>query len=118
MFELEDTAFINYTTAFWLDKMRHSYQANDTRLAILLGVIEHAQYSDVRDKIYGLVGLANDAADVVIDYSKSPLDLFVDPVLRGRKNDKIRDDLISSAHYWQRLLLGEVETPPIDSLYS
>jgi hypothetical protein len=69
--------------------MRHSYHANDTRLTILLEVFEHAQCLGVGDKIYGLVGLVNDAADLVIDYLKLPLDLFLDLALRGRKNDKV-----------------------------
>lgn len=114
MKELQD-----HMTILFLHEMRDKYQAGRARLCMLLEMsdLAQSQCSDVRDKVYGLVGLANDAADLVIDYSKTPFDLFVDLFLHGLKH-AIRDNWIGYARFLQRILLGEVKTPPIDSPYS
>jgi len=36
---------------------------------------------DPRDKLYGLLGLVNDASDLSIDYARLPQQVFMDAVL-------------------------------------
>lgn len=114
-FGRSQTEFADCYTVFWLDEMHTSYHGDGSRLLILLEMSEGFQCSDVRDKVYGLAGLATDGASVVIDYSRSPSDLFIDLILR---EDSTRIPMLGHARFLQRTLLGEVKTPPIECCYS
>ncbi|CZR67189.1 uncharacterized protein PAC_17088 [Phialocephala subalpina] len=83
------------------------------KLEELLRAFSAAQCSDIRDKIYGLVGLASDAADLVIDYSKTPFDLFADVILLEERDppEVSRRRRIKFAQFLQGVLAGKVETP-------
>ena len=55
----------------------------DYRLEDLLRIYFDTKCRDVRDKVYGLIGLANDyvdneESDLLIDYATTPVDLFFD----------------------------------------
>lgn len=72
-----------------MDKERHMYQLNKKRLGRhgdsnkleqLLEDFQAAQCTEVRDKIYGFLGLAHDCEDsnIVADYSKPVYELYSD----------------------------------------
>jgi len=61
---------------------------------------------EVRDKIYGLVGLARDATDFRIDYSLSLYDIFIDVMGLQDKEDCAL--LMACSQFIQRLLKEEV----------
>lgn len=106
------------TVAFKLDLMRVAPTTNN--LEELLRTFSGAQCSDTLDKIYGLVGLASDAGGLVIDYSKTPLDLFVDVMLlqNGNSNENHRKRLINFAQFLQNFLAVNVESPMVESVHS
>jgi hypothetical protein len=66
-----------------------------------------SQCSDPRDKIYGLVGLANDSNALKIDYSKSFFQIYKDIVLLQQYEDCAL--LVSFSLFLQRLLGGRVK---------
>ncbi|KAG4429939.1 hypothetical protein IFR05_014579 [Cadophora sp. M221] len=78
-------------------------------LRALLSAFSSSECADVRDKIYGLVGLAKDGGDLEIDYSKTVSEVFVD-VIMLQKYDDCRV-LVSYSQFLQQTFKGEVDTP-------
>lgn len=78
-------------------------------LRALLQAFSSSKCADVRDKIYGLDGLAKAGGDLEIDYSKTVSEVFVD-VIMLQKYDDCRV-LVSYSQFLQRTFKGEVDTP-------
>jgi hypothetical protein len=67
---------IQRSSAFNLDQYRVYNRTDYSNLIELLEPFSSSLCFEVRDKIYGLVGLARDATDFQIDYSRSMYDIF------------------------------------------
>ncbi|KAK4125735.1 HET-domain-containing protein [Parathielavia appendiculata] len=65
-----------------LDGLLRKEKYNDSHtLKRLLEDHKAAKCSDVRDKVYGLVGLASDAAEFPMDYKKTPYEVWKDTMV-------------------------------------
>jgi len=92
----------------------HSNEDSSLSLRVLLEALRPSFCSDPRDKVYGMLGMAEDveAGDIHISYSnsKSLLHLFEDAVLfQQKKHDPKGHNLISFGHILQRSLLAPRE---------
>ncbi|KAK7986942.1 HET-6OR heterokaryon incompatibility protein (het-6OR allele) [Apiospora saccharicola] len=58
--------------------LREKFQTRGTNLELLLTLCSQAKASDARDKVFALLGLANDEAtrEIVPDYSVSPCTVY------------------------------------------
>ncbi|PVH79408.1 hypothetical protein DL98DRAFT_655500 [Cadophora sp. DSE1049] len=75
----EYAAVILYSSASVMVWQRAHWRHPETsapRLRTLLETFEDWQCSDIRDKVYGLLGLVGQDAAVVVDYSKSAEELY------------------------------------------
>jgi hypothetical protein len=97
---------IQKSLAFNLDQYRAYQQTDYSNLIELLESFSSSLCFEVRDKIYGLVGLAKDTADFRIDYSRSLFDIFVDVIELQDKEDCAL--LIACSQFIQWLLKGDV----------
>ncbi len=104
--ELNGDESLEKCLAFKLDRYRVYQQTDHSNLIELLEPFRSSLCSEVRDKVYGLVGLAKDAADFPIDYSRSLYDIFVDVVHLQDKEDCAL--LIACSQFVQQLFEGEV----------
>jgi hypothetical protein len=93
--------------AFSLDRYRVYHQTDYSNLIELLEAFSSSLCFEVRDKIYGLVGLARDAAYFRIDYLRSIYGIFVDVIELQEKEDCSL--LVACSQFIQRVLQGEVE---------
>ncbi|ORY18343.1 heterokaryon incompatibility protein-domain-containing protein [Clohesyomyces aquaticus] len=59
-------------------KMRASWEEGHIPLSVLLQTCGHHESTDIRDKVYALLGIANDGFDVEIDYQKSAKEILLD----------------------------------------
>jgi hypothetical protein len=111
---------IQNSLAFNLDRYRVYNQTDYSNLIELLEPFSLSLCYEVRDKIYGLVGLARDANNFKIDYSRSIYDIFVDVIQLQWKEDCAL--LVACSQFLQRLLQGDVaksapsNQPPTDPL--
>ncbi|KAE9367969.1 HET-domain-containing protein [Stipitochalara longipes BDJ] len=112
--ELNGDDSIQKSLAFNLDRYRAYNQIDYSNIIELLEAFSSSLCYEIRDKIYGLVGLARDAADFRIDYSRSLYDIFVDVMWLQDKEDCTL--LIACGQFVQWLLKGEVgkSIPKID----
>jgi hypothetical protein len=85
--------------AFDLDRFR---VREGVDLKDLLQSFQTSLCSDVRDKVYGLAGLARDGQELPIDYSKSVFEIFADVLLLQRGAESAT--LVSFARFLQRVL--------------
>ena len=83
------------------------HQVERPKLKDILEEYCTSQCSDPRDKIYGLVGLANDSTSLRIDYSKSFFQIYKDVILLQQYEDCA--SLVSFSQFLQRLLEGRVK---------
>ncbi|PMD40876.1 HET-domain-containing protein [Hyaloscypha variabilis F] len=111
--ELNGDDSIRKTLAFNLDRYRAYNHIDYSNIIELLEAFSSSLCYEVRDKIYGLIGLARDAAKFPIDYSRSLYDIFVDVMWLQDKEDCAL--LIACGQFVQWLLKGEVakSTPKI-----
>ncbi|KAH7317337.1 heterokaryon incompatibility protein-domain-containing protein [Rhexocercosporidium sp. MPI-PUGE-AT-0058] len=99
--------------AFRLDSCRLRFPENGkVSLLSLLDDFSSSQCEDVRDKIYGIAGLARETTDLEIDYSKSLTQIYVD--LIGSHLNRSRS-LIKLSRRLQKHFNGEVTTPDANS---
>lgn len=97
---------LHESTAASLERHRLRYQQGLCSLRELLYEFSNSKCFDVRDTIYGLAGLANDASDLPIDYRKSAFDVFTDVIkLEVYENC---ETLVAFSQFLQRLLRGQV----------
>lgn len=73
---------LKQSLAFRIDQHKMDHESNGTKLRQLLESCKDCQCSDPRDKVYALLGFADDcnAENLVIDYSKSLFGVFSDVV--------------------------------------
>lgn len=95
------------TLASSLERYRNRYQLGLCSLRSLLLEFSTSKCSDERDMIYGLVGLANDASSLCIDYTKSAFDVFADVILLEKYKDC--NTVIAFSQFLQRLLQGKAK---------
>jgi hypothetical protein len=82
---------IQKSLAFNLDQYRVYQQTDYSNLIELLESFSSSLCFEVRDKVYGLIGLAKDAVDFQIDYSRSLFDIFVDVIeLQDKEYKRLR----------------------------
>lgn len=104
--ELDGDDRIQKSSAFNLDQYRVYNRTDYSNLIELLEPFSSSLCFEVRDKIYGLVGLARDATDFRIDYSRSLYDIFIDVMGLQDKEDCAL--LMACSQFIQRLLKEEV----------
>ena len=104
--ELNGDDSLEKSLAFKLDRYQVYQQTDYSNLIELLEPFSSSLCFEVRDKVYGLVGLAKDAANFPIDYSRSLYDIFVDVIQLQDKEDCAL--LIACSQFVQQLLKGEV----------
>lgn len=82
--------------------------AGSHRLRDLLYTHRHALCQDPRDKIFGLVGFAFDAADFPVDYGKSEMEVWVDTMefMNSRKMFERESDIMYLGSLLKFLLFG------------
>jgi hypothetical protein len=97
---------IEKSLAFSLDRYRVYHQTDYSNLIELLEPFSSSLCFEVRDKIYGLIGLARDATNFKIDYSRSLYNIFVDVIELQDKEDCSL--LVACSQFIQRVLKGEV----------
>lgn len=101
--EDDDFTDLRDSLPFKLDR----HQVARPKLKDILEEYCTSQCSDPRDKIYGLVGLANDSKTLKIDYSKSFFHMYEDVILLQQYEDCA--SLVSFSQFLQRLLGGRVQ---------
>ena len=104
--ELNGDDSIQKSLAFHLDRYRAYNQIDYSNIIELLEPFSYSLCYETRDKIYGLVGLARDAAKFPIDYSRSLYDIFIDVIWLQDKEDCAL--LFACGQFVQWLLKGEV----------
>lgn len=104
--ELNGDDSLEKSLAFKLDRYRVYQQTDYSNLIELLEPFSSSLCSELRDKVYGLVGLAKDAMEFPIDYSRSLYDIFVDVIQLQDKEDCAL--LVACSQFVQLLLKGEV----------
>jgi hypothetical protein len=104
--ELNGDDSLEKSLAFKLDRYRVYQQTDYSNVIELLEPFSSSLCSELRDKVYGLVGLAKDAMDFPIDYSRSLYDIFVDVIQLQDKEDCAL--LMACSQFVQLLLKGEV----------
>ena len=104
--ELDGDDRIQKSSAFNLDQYRVYNRTDYSNLIELLEPFSSSLCFEVRDKIYGLVGLARDATDFRIDYSRSLYDIFIDVMGLQDKEDCAL--LMACSQFIQQMLKEEV----------
>jgi hypothetical protein len=114
--ELDGDDRIQKSSAFNLDQYRVYNRTDYSNLIELLEPFSSSLCFEVRDKIYGLVGLARDATDFRIDYSRSLYDIFIDVMGLQDKEDCAL--LMACSQFIQRLLKEEVRKSAHENSHS
>lgn len=104
------TEDLNATPGWTIFKHRASWR-QDFSLRGLLQAFSQSLCSDVRDKIYGFLGLASikTGHQIAVDYRKSAVEIAVD-VLRSQCQPWVLAESDFSNHNFVRLLLQSLET--------
>jgi hypothetical protein len=109
----DDFSDLLESPAFSLDRHQAAYRLNEASLEVLIGAFSASECSELRDKIYGLAGLANDTRDLEINYSKSLFDIFHD-VLMLRAQESC-SSTVAFARFLQHMFEGAVRRSiPLD----
>ncbi|KAK8108208.1 uncharacterized protein PG998_010221 [Apiospora kogelbergensis] len=95
-----------------LDQLRQSRLTGGYKLRALLSHHRHARCKEPRDKVYGLIGLADDAHRFPMDYAKTLIEVWTDVMhftwLRGLLPS---DEIIAFGALVKFLLMGDQSTP-------
>jgi len=111
--ELNGDDSLEKSFAFKLDRYQVYQQTDYSNLIELLEPFSSSLCFEVRDKVYELVGLAKDAVNFPIDYSRSLYDIFVDVIQLQDKEDCAL--LMACSQFVQQLLKGEVAKSAYDN---
>jgi hypothetical protein len=71
---------ISYSPAAVMVRAKSRWNGTPQPLAKLLGLYRHQQATDIRDKVYALLGLADDSASMEIDYDIHPKALLIQTI--------------------------------------
>ncbi|KPA41268.1 hypothetical protein FLAG1_05828 [Fusarium langsethiae] len=99
-----------------LERQRvEKYTGSNTLLGLFQKYTE-AECQDRKDKVYGLVGMASDARGFLIDYKKSPFEIWTD-VMEFMNQHKLfyGKDILYVGHLVKFLLMGE-ECDPLQQI--
>ncbi|PON30110.1 hypothetical protein TGAM01_v201477 [Trichoderma gamsii] len=97
-----------------LDKiLRQEKYSGSHTLKRLLEEHEDAKCSDPRDKVYGLVGLASDAAQFPVDYSKSLYEVWKDTMVFMNEWNLFKDEFktLKTGNLVKKLLMANLSDP-------
>jgi hypothetical protein len=109
----DDFSDLLESSAFNLNRHQAAYRSNEASLQVLVASLSASECSELRDKFYGLAGLANDTRDLDIDYSKSLFEIFHD-VLMLRAQESC-SSTVAFACFLQRMFEGAVRSSiPLD----
>jgi len=108
IFHHEYAAAILYSPASVMIWQRAHWRHPETPtpcLKTLVEVFEDWQCSDVRDKIYGLLGLVGQDTEVVVDYSKSAEEFYDELRTRELRHESIMgNDYLWVCNLFRRVL--------------
>lgn len=96
-----------------LNKLRQEKYNGSHTLKRLLVEHQEAKCSEPRDKVYGLVGLASDAAEFPIDYGKSLYEVWKDTMVYMNEWDSFKDEseIVSTGGLVKSLLMAQHHDP-------
>ena len=103
---------------FRLMRLRHRYNGRRIPLWDLLSGFSASHCVDVRDKVYGLAGLAAEIVDLDIDYSKSTTTIYMDVIHLLRCSNTAAGRIVDISQRLQERLDGQVTTPDPSSVFA
>ncbi|KAH6956195.1 heterokaryon incompatibility protein-domain-containing protein [Fusarium avenaceum] len=95
-----------------LKHQREDKHTGSTTLLQLLQAHKDAACQDRKDKVYGLVGLASDARNFVIDYKRSVFEIWTDVMVFMNRQGLFADkDIGFVGHLVKFLLMDTIDSP-------